>query len=851
MNSKLPLFGALALSFLASAVLAHEDDPKILDLQAPYDGLGFRRSNLGRPGAPGVSATGGGQAALGAFQSNGVQLLSWVPLNQVGGNPQSGSDCWGYTSPSGREYALFTHYEGTTFIEVTDPTNPSILSYKSGPSSLWRDIKVFQHMAYVVSEGGSGIQLFDMSNIDSGAIASAGTIATSGESRTHNVAINEDSGFLYRTGGGDNGLRVYDLNQSLTNPPLVATWSTRYVHDAQIVSYTSGPYAGKEVAFCCSGFNGGSVQTGLDVLDVTNKNNIIVMDNLQYSNGAYSHQGWLSDDMQYFYLGDELDENGSLPTTTIVIDVSNLNNTFEATTFTNGNQSIGHNLYTKGDKILAANYRSGLRVFDASNPLNVQEEAFFDTYPGSDADSFNGLWSVYPYFASGTVIGSDLERGLFVWFVGDQPLDFAFVGEAPTLIDPAGLNVPLTITEVQGTLLPGTALLHYDDGSGFVSVPLNQQSATNFEAPFPSMACGTALRYYVSADSSLGGTWSFPGGGAFVNATVGFSLTTVASDDMESNTGWVSGAAGDSATTGIWERVNPIGTDAQPEDDHSNPGTNCWVTGQGTNGGSVGENDVDGGHTTLLSPLYDATGLNAPKISYWRWYSNASNGTVDDEFLVEVTNDGSNWVEVERLSPDDPETTGGWFEHSFLIADFVLPTNSVRLRFIAEDNGSGSIVEAAIDDLTITDVECGPCSGVLVSNYCSTSPNSVGGGAVISHSGSTSIAANDFVLHVDAGVPSVPGLVFYGATQASTPLGNGTLCISSSGSGTFRLNPAIFSNAFGESTRALDLTAFPANAGPGKISAGETWNFQFWYRDAAAGGAGFNLSDALSAPFCP
>ena len=71
-------------------------------------------------------------------------------------------------------------------------------------------------------------------------------------------------------------------------------------------------------------------------------------------------------------------------------------------------------MYSHNGLLFQANYTSGLRVFDIDgNDLNPSEVAFFDTAPTSSAASFNGLWSCYPYF-SGTIIGSDIERGLFV-----------------------------------------------------------------------------------------------------------------------------------------------------------------------------------------------------------------------------------------------------------------------------------------------------------------------------------------------------------------------------------------------------------------------------------------------------
>jgi DNA-binding beta-propeller fold protein YncE len=175
-------------------------------------------------------------------------------------------------------------------------------------------------------------------------------------------------------------------------------------------------------------------------------------------------------------------------------------------------------------------------------------------------------------------------------------------------------------------------------------------------------------------------------------------------DDFELVTGWTSGAPGDTATTGIWTRVDPIGTAAQPEEDHT-PGTGsfCFVTGQGTVGGALGQNDVDGGQTTLLSPALDLSSDAEAKIGYWRWFSNSTGGNPGQDTLeIDISNDGGqNWTSLETVGPGGPEASGGWLFSLFRVADFLLPTNNVVLRFIAADTGGGSIVEAAIDDLVI------------------------------------------------------------------------------------------------------------------------------------------------------
>lgn len=255
--------------------------------------------------------------------------------------------------------------------------------------------------------------MIDLANIDDGTVTLVREITERGPKATHNVAIDEESGFLYRCGGSGRGLRAYSLADP-ANPTFVGAWNDRYVHDAQIVTYTEGPYAGRQIAFCCSGFNSGWVDPGMDILDVTDKDNITVIKNLTYSGAVYSHQGWLSPDRRYFYLGDELDEDGQINTTTYVIDVSNLENAREVGAFTNDMKSVGHNIFTRDHLIYAANYSSGLRVFDASDPANPVEVAWFDTYPEDDNANFNGLWGNYPYFPSGVVLGSDRARGLFV-----------------------------------------------------------------------------------------------------------------------------------------------------------------------------------------------------------------------------------------------------------------------------------------------------------------------------------------------------------------------------------------------------------------------------------------------------
>ena len=696
------------LILAAGLATAHDGDPKALDRLPPINGAAFRQ--VEPVGAP-------------EFPAQNVVLMSWFPLASLNAGATSGNDCWGYTSASGREYALVGVSNGSAYVEVTNPGNSQLVGFIEGPTSLWRDIKVYKDYAYVVSEGGSGIQVVDLSQIDNGVVTLVNVVTTGGNQATHNVAINEESGYLYRCGGGSNGVRIYNLNPDPANPQYVGAWSTRYVHDTQVVSYTSGPWAGREIAFCCTGYNGGIDETGLDILDVTNKQNIVSLARRFWPQPGYSHQGWLSPDRTYFYVGDELDEQEyGIGTTTHVFNVADLLNPVYVGAFTNDVPATGHNMYTRGNLIFQANYRSGMRVFDATDPVNPVETAYFDTFPSSNSNNFNGLWSVYPYFPSGTVIGSDLERGLFVWHVGDPLLAFSFPNGVPSLLNPAGQSVLVQIDESEpGQLQPGSAQLIFDAGGGPVAVELVSLGGNLFRADFPPIACPSQVAFYFAASAANGSTWRAPttAPAEGFRALAAHGTTTVFEDDMQTDKGWTVGAPGDNATAGIWNRMDPEQTTTnglvvQPGDDHTpSPGTICWVT-DGFAGQGAGDRDVDGGTTTLNSPTLDLSDAPNAVISYWRWYTNdKGSNPSSDTFVVQISNNnGANWTNVEVVGPGGPQASGGWYYYSFRVADILPPTATVRLRFRASDLGGGSLVEALVDDFLVENSECAPeCSG--------------------------------------------------------------------------------------------------------------------------------------------
>ena len=345
------------------------------------------------------------------FDSLNVSLLSHIPLTSFATAPTAANEAWGYVAPSGREYALIGLECAVGFVEVTDPVNPVIVAEIPGPCSIWRDMAIFGQRAYnVIDSTGNGLQIMDLTQIDSGVVTLEATTLPGGMNTAHNIAVNESSGFAYAVSTDINGgIVALDLSTP-TNPPVAGQWTQANVHDILVVSYTSGPFAGREIAFASA------ISDGLKIVDVTDKAGMFTRSTVLYPNTSIAHQAWLSEDRRFLFLGDEGDETGGAVanTTTYVFDVQDLDAPFLLTTFTNGACSIDHNMMVRGSRLFQANYTTGLRVYDVTDANAATEIAYFDTHPENNATTFDGAWGVYTGLPSGVVVVSDIEGGLFV-----------------------------------------------------------------------------------------------------------------------------------------------------------------------------------------------------------------------------------------------------------------------------------------------------------------------------------------------------------------------------------------------------------------------------------------------------
>lgn len=132
-------------------------------------------------------------------------------------------------------------------------------------------------------------------------------------------------------------------------------------------------------------------------------------------------------------------------------------------------------------------------------------------------------------------------------------------------------------------------------------------------------------------------------------------------------------------------------------------------------------------------------------------------------------------------------------------------------------------------------------------NYCTSTPNSTGSRAFLGCANNFSICQNQMCLSVFDVPSGVTGLFFYGGQPTQVPMANGFLCVSPFHPGLYRL-PTVKTDVYNSGHLQLDFPSLPS---AGKITPGSTWYFQFWFRDAAGGGAGSNFSDGLRVTFCP
>ncbi|HEX9952574.1 MAG TPA: choice-of-anchor B family protein [Rubricoccaceae bacterium] len=402
------------------------------------------------PALEGPCTDGTATSAAGvAYPCLGIDLAAHLSPQQLGVTPAGevyGNSVWGWTDPTTRrEYAVVGNADGTRFVDVTVPTAPIQLGMLPTATlvSVWREVRVAGDLAVIVSEAERhGLQIFDMKTLRGLTADPARRFTATGTYRgfgsAHAVVVTEGAGappIVYAVGSREllnrslptscaaPGFHAVNLADP-ANPTFAGCFSDvakdaspvtapGYTHDAQCMVYrgTDADYTGHQICFA-------SNEDVVTIYDVTDLANVRIVSQGVYPNDAYTHQGALTSDGRYFLVDDELDEQNGLAATqrTIVMDFQDLDNPELAFIHDSVLPVIDHNQYIVGNRVYQSNYEAGLRVLDVSGvgQGRLTEVAFFDTYPQGQTANFNGQWANYPFFPSGTLLGNDINNGLFI-----------------------------------------------------------------------------------------------------------------------------------------------------------------------------------------------------------------------------------------------------------------------------------------------------------------------------------------------------------------------------------------------------------------------------------------------------
>ncbi len=318
--------------------------------------------------------------------------------------------CWGYAAPNGREYAIMGCATGTQIVDITDSANvrevyyrPAAINFNNpDQGNIWREMKVYSHYLYVVSEADtSGIEIFDLQLLPD-SVRYVGKFFVPGHRKTHSIS---QSGPYLNLNGANNtfgqGVTILDLTNP-EQPVKRGAWNVEYVHDSRTVNdtlFAANIYSGK-----------------LSVFNVADKDSVKLITSFVTVPNPFTHNSAVTRGRKYIFTTDETSNPPGK------LKVWNIENIFNATFVTSWQptgitNTIVHNVEIYGDTAVIAHYQAGVRVLNITSPAVPVEVAWYDTYPGNNINQFAGCWGVFK-FPSGKIIASDMNTGLYVLKMG-------------------------------------------------------------------------------------------------------------------------------------------------------------------------------------------------------------------------------------------------------------------------------------------------------------------------------------------------------------------------------------------------------------------------------------------------
>jgi choice-of-anchor B domain-containing protein len=664
------------------------------------------------------------------------------------------NDVWGYVAPDGTEYALVGLRNGLSIVSLADPDNIAEVAFIGGTNSTWRDIKTYGTHAYVVADSGSdGILSVDLSNLPTSVTSqfyNSNNTPAGDLTQAHNIYIDETEGLAYISGSDRNsgGMVLYDVATTPGVPAFVSFAPAVYAHDVYVqddIMYASEIFAGD-----------------LTLYNVADPQNISEIG----STGTpfdFTHNAWTDATGDYVYT---TDERGNAPVAAYDIsnpaDIQLLDEFRPNRSIDNG--TIPHNVHVQDDYLIISYYTDGVEIVDATDPSNMVEVAYYDSWAGGDG-GFNGSWGAYPFLPSGLVLSSDISGGLYVIEVNyqraarlrgtitDEDTGANLNNVSVTITSPLqpSTNTLATGKYKTGTPETGTFMVTYSlAGYENLAFPLDFVSGEEIvqdtfltlksvvnvigdvtstvdnsaisgaevrlvgdDGTYEDVSNGSGAVSFNSivsgAYQAYAGIWGFEDKAQAFTAgdgsNVSFQLTPGFQDGFELDQGWsVSGDAG----TGAWERGVPNGTSFDGNasnpgaDTNGDVGTTAYVTGNG--GGGAGSDDIDGGTTTLTSPVFDPAdvGDDDVLVSFDYWFFNDGGSTVGDD-MMEIIIDNGSQTEVVMTYTTGTAISSAWTAEDFLLSDLSIPlTTTMQFVVTIGDTGGGHLVEGGLDNFKLT-----------------------------------------------------------------------------------------------------------------------------------------------------
>lgn len=675
-----------------------------------------------------------------SVSAQGVTFLGHLPYaDQL-------SNLTGWSDGAGHEYAIVGTFDGTSIVDITDPTTPVEVQFIDGNNSIWREVRTYGNYAYVVTEAGGGLLCIDLSNLP-GSVDFNYTDCGIGLNTGHTVFCDEN-GIVHVFGSniGNGGDQMLDATIDPLEPEFVGEVDEWYVHDG---------YVRGDTLWAANIYDG-----WFSVWDISDKSSPELWAQ-QNTPDDFTHNVWLTDDNKFLFSTDEVN-NAVIAS----YDVSDLTDIIELDQFqaNPGTNSIPHNVMVVGDYLVTAYYRDGVVVTDASDPTNMIKIGEYDTSPLSGG-GFNGAWGAWPYLPSTNIIVSDMEEGLFIvgveyapaaYVMGDvtdaetgAPLfgvEVNYTGDVDAITDlvghySSGTSTPgvydFTFTKpgyeteiVTGiTLVGGDTVIVDAELTPLVPVNITGQvidaatglGAANADVIFQNLlytettttdADGNfSLTMFTGDYAFIAGKWGLVTNGIDVTVTDGGFYTITLNpgyyDDFIFTNDWTTT---DLADSGDWEKGEPNGT-AIAGGDFSNPendvdtdfGSEAFVTGNDPDDAAATD-DVDNGAVFLTSPVMDLSTYVDPQLNYYRWFYNGGGGGSANDTLKVFISNGATEVQVDAIRSVPAALLSQWNEVTIDINNFLPITSTMQVRFrTADQAATGHLVEAGVDVFRVYD----------------------------------------------------------------------------------------------------------------------------------------------------